>query len=592
MKFQIHFSKNEQYFLTAGIVSVCLYFMCGDHFNYIKFTYYCHQYQLRLKDIVLLGPALFVFSFFMFSKFPKTIFITPYNYLMTLQSGKFMTAAVLLFIVLSGMISIFVFEGIPHIQDSIAQYFQAKIFASGNLSIAPPEAGEFFDMQFIINDGVKWYGKYFFGQSLFMTIGVILNAPWIINPVLGGISLVFIYLFAKEMFDEKTSRLSLLLAFSSPFYFFMCSTYMSQVSSLFFIVLCLLCTLKTLKVKKWYFPFLAGVAFGLAFNTRPFPTLLITLPFFLYCIIACKKKVIGIREITLFCIPAILLLACFLLYNHYLTGDFFTTGYARYDPNSGLGFGPEKGEFSHFAAGGHTLRKAVYNTGKYFIILSSDLFGWPGLSLVFIFILLFSFTKNRWDYLLMGSTALVAFGYFFYWAAGICLGARYFFECVPMFLILTARGIITAPKLFAEYVSKKGIVKSTHLEGAVGLSVFLLCMINFLFYTPSRISLYQDSYWNVNAEIKRQAEQKGLKNALVFVESGTYRKPHRDPDYYNSAFILNSLDLKGQVVYARDLGMPENVRLMAQYPGREYYLFERQGRKKGILKKYQIKKTK
>jgi hypothetical protein len=53
----------------------------------------------------------------------------------------------------------FVFDQIPHVQDSIAQLFQAKIFASGRLYATSHPLREFFDYTHMINNG-KWYSQY------------------------------------------------------------------------------------------------------------------------------------------------------------------------------------------------------------------------------------------------------------------------------------------------------------------------------------------------------------------------------------------------------------------------------------------------
>lgn len=594
IKFYSAISKKDFSFLALGITLLCLYFFWENRLGSFHFTHYVHQYRLNIKDLILLAPGLFIAALFISKMIPGGILTKPFNWVMNLQTGILLLSVFLLFTALTGMISIFVFEGIPHIQDCIAQFFQAKIFSTGKVALVPPNQGQFFDVQYIINDGKSWHGKYFFGQSLFLLLGILIKIPWIINPILGGASLVLTYYLAKEMFDEKTSRLAILAALTSPFFIFMSASYMSHVSNLFFITLCLLCTLRSFRVRKWYYPFLAGLSIGLAFNNRPFSALLIVLPFCGYALIALYKRLIQTKEIILFCLPALILLFSFFYYNYLFTGDPFTTMYTKYDPNSGLGFGPEKGEFSHFADGGipgHTFRKAIYNTAKYFIALNADLFGWPSLSLLFIFILFLSLTKNKWDYLLLASIISIAVGYFFYWGLGISLGARYFFECLPMLLILSVRGFQkTAAILNKYFFSKQNLFKQIDAGQAVGLFVFFLCMLNFTVYFPSRIKIYSDSYWNVDSDIYNQTVKRGLKNALVFVESQTYRKPHTDPDYYNAAFIYNSLNLDGPVVYARDLGMPENAKLMAQYPTRKYYLFKKTGRmEKGSLVKIEAK---
>jgi hypothetical protein len=386
------------------------------------------------------------------------------------------------------------------------------------------------------------------------------------------------------MYDERPSRIAVLLALLSPFYLFMCSSFMSHVSALLLIKLVILCLIKACKRPEWYFPFIAGLSFGLAFNTKPFPAILITAPFFFYGALQLCRRTVGIRNIVLFCIPALIMFALFFCYNHVLTGNFLTTGYDLYDPHSGLGFGPDKGEFSSFLHEGHTIAKGLKNTFRDFIVLSLDLFGWSGLSLMFLPVFFISQERNRWSLYLSCSIFLVAAGYFFYWGIGICFGARHFFECIPMFLILTARGIIVTPGIIKKHVLKGWQFELPEIKRAMGLFVICLCILNIANYFPGLLKTYGTSYWNVDSALHQMVLQKNFKKALVFVQSGTYRKPHTEPDYYNAAFIYNTPDLDGDVVYARDLGMSENRKLVAQYPLRQYYIFSRKPAEKGILK--------
>src|SRR3972149_7969778 len=103
---------------------------------------------------------------------------------------KFILTIVLLMFLLTCFISLFILDAIPHVQDEIVYLFQAKVFAIGKLYVKPHKLKEFFDFEFIINDDGKWYGKYFFCYPLLLSICVVFFFTWIINPILGAISVL------------------------------------------------------------------------------------------------------------------------------------------------------------------------------------------------------------------------------------------------------------------------------------------------------------------------------------------------------------------------------------------------------------------
>src|SRR5262249_8824267 len=51
-------------------------------------------------------------------------------------------------------------ERMPHVQDSVAYLFQAKIFASGRLWADLPPTPEFFEHEFVVMRDGRWFGKY------------------------------------------------------------------------------------------------------------------------------------------------------------------------------------------------------------------------------------------------------------------------------------------------------------------------------------------------------------------------------------------------------------------------------------------------
>ncbi|MFC1591564.1 ArnT family glycosyltransferase [Thermodesulfobacteriota bacterium] len=582
---QAALGAGRYFFLLASAALFALYFLIGDLLFSFGYICYFHRYYTTGKDIFLLIPAICALSVYLCSTGFGSGLARALFRLQNLPRPLFLGSGFVLFASAALAVAFVVFEAIPHVQDGIVQLFQARIFASGSLYLPTPELWEFFDVQYIINDGEKVFGKYQYGQSLFLTLGVLAGAPWLVNPILGGLSLITIYYIAHELFDETTARLTLLLGIASPFGIFMCGSYLSHAASLFLISLCVLCLLKTCSSQNRLYPVLAGLFFGLAFNTKAFSTLTITLPCFLYILYCLLKRTIGLREILLFCLPAAAICSTFFLYNYLLNGACLTTGYDVYDPNWGFGFGPDRGEATYLGDGtrpGHSVANGIKNTIKYFVTLNTDLFGWPSFSLGCIVLLFCCSRRSKWDYLLVLPIIVNTVGYFFLWALAICLGARYYFEAMPMFLILTARGIMAVSERLQRFGARRAL---PDMRGVIAVSILGLCIAGWVSYGPHCVRTYRRSFWDVNADIHRQVQARGLQNALVFVESTHYRGTHDFPDYYNAGFIYNTLDFNGEVVYARDLGPDKNALLMARHPSRSCYRFIATGRAGGMLKK-------
>ena len=212
-----------------------------------------------------------------------------YRRLLNVRTGVFVGLAALWVFLWANLVSWLVFDHIPHVQDTVAQVFQAKLFAAGRLFLPSPPLPQFFDLMHVINDG-RWYSQYPPGHPLLLALGVLVRAPWIVNPLLGGFTVVVIYLLGRELYDEPTARLATLLSSLSPFLIFMSSEYMSHSSALLFTCLFLLFFARSARnesmtsaVRTSQFAIrnslLAGLCLGMVLLIRPFTALLIAVPF-------------------------------------------------------------------------------------------------------------------------------------------------------------------------------------------------------------------------------------------------------------------------------------------------------------------------
>jgi hypothetical protein len=306
---------------------------------------------------------------------------------------------------IAAVLSSVVFGRIPHVQDSIAQFFQARIFAHGRLWMPSPPLREFFDYAHIINDG-RWYSQYPPGHSLLLVPGIWLGVPWLVNPLLGGLSVVGIFLLTRDVFGRAAARAASVLAVLSPFLVLMASEFMAHASGLFAVTWFLLYALRALRSGSRRDAGIGGAFLLLAVLVRPYTAFACALPVFAHAgwwFAMARSRAVRFRaagsgaarssatqssaarsKVTSPPWRPLLILAAggaagavlYGLYNWGTTGDPLTPGYIRlYGPSHGLGFG--KGPWG----APHTVARGLRHTAANLAALNRDLFAWPLTSL-------------------------------------------------------------------------------------------------------------------------------------------------------------------------------------------------------------------
>ncbi len=516
--------------------------------------------------IQLLGIAGTVFCcLYCFTKLPSTI-VTGLEKVLSgffkLKESHFICSVFMLCLLCTGIIAYTVLNHIPHVEDSIAQLFQAKIFKMGQIYASLPPHKEFFDYSNIINDH-KWYAQYPPGHSFLLMVGLIFGAPWLIGPLMGTLSLLIFFLLVKKVYnDQRTPYLCCMLMFFSPFFLFMSSNHMSHSSTLFFLLAFLYCYLQLFSSASNVYAIFSGLCLGYAIIIRPLDGVAIATPFMcyaLYC--AFKKKGITTKQLLCLGSSILFMILLLLLYNKITTGNPFLFGYQKkYGSLGFLGsaqFGPS-----------HTLKGGLINSSNNLIGLNQYLFEWPLPSLIFIFIFfLLPVKKNRWEHLFIYCSLVLIVSYFFYFYQDLCFGPRNFYSLLPFAVLLTVRGFLELPK----WLALRGLDKRK-----TEATLFCLLLL-FVFYTislsiPSLINKYSDDYWWITDKIHKEVTKQGITNAIVFIDvwhPPGINQPNLIP--YGSGFQFNSPDLSDDVIYAMDL-REKNSALMKAFPQRNYYL--------------------
>ena len=465
----------------------------------------------------------------------------------------FVGTLVLLELVMASVTSALVFENIPHVQDSIAQLFHARIFAEGVLTAPSPPHREFFDYVNVINDG-RWYSQYPPGHTILLTLGVLLGAPWIINPLLGALTVGVVYYLGKELYGEVIGRLSALLALLSPFILFMSSEFMNHSSALFFASLFLLFLVKSLRTGKFLHGLIAGGAIGWVGCIRPYTAIAIAFPALLYAAVQFFKRPRELRNPVIgFGLISLAFVGILLGFNYLTNGHPLLFGYEKlWGPLTGIGFGKGPWGPPHTPMNG--LRQTISNLNG----INKHLFEWPVPSLLFIVLFFFTGTRNRWDVLLITTLASPSVFYFFYWFQDWCFGPRFLYEATAAAVVLSARGIERIPVLWRDVFG----FETPHRRVRILTAALLVILFSIGFATniPPHIKFYGNSYWAVSAEILDKVEKRGITEAVVFVRSN-----------YGKGFVGNDPFMRNRVIYVKDL-QDQNHLIMELYPDHDYYI--------------------
>jgi 4-amino-4-deoxy-L-arabinose transferase-like glycosyltransferase len=373
------------------------------------------------------------------------------------------------------------------------------------------------------------------------------------------------YLFIKQISTLYNARLSVLLLSLSPFFLLMGSEYMNHPSSLLFLLLSLILIVKN-PVDNSIFrcnflPVFSGFFWGVAFIIRPLTGLAFGCVILYYLIRKSKNNLKKIPfSMFLFVLGCLPLIGFYLLFNSYTTGYPFVTGYQLFFDANPLGFGykpwgdnplgPEipKGEF-------HTPLRGIANIVSSLNGLNLYLFGWPIPSLFFAILLWcpgFTRKQEDWDCLFVISSVFIV--YFFYFYQDFCFGPRFYYETIPFWILLSARGI----EEFLKY--------SQSLKNSIGLkfrTILYSCLISLFVIAAGttwieRIYEYGDSYWGTQKHIPQLVMNSRIEqDAIIFIENGD--------DYISVFSFLDPFFESGWIV-AHDLGVEKNRKLIQEYP--------------------------
>lgn len=467
------------------------------------------------------------------------------------------------------------YQAQPHILDASAYFFQAKIFASGRLSVPVPANLPAFQGPFMVADQGRWFAQYPPATSALLAIGLLVHAPWLVEPLLGAAALWGVYQLGRLMFSRGTALLAVLLGALSPLYLYLAASYLSHTIALFFGVYFLLFFLRFDQNHRQRDLILAAVCAGGMFLTREFSAVLLCSSAIVFILVWHRRSWLRewkrIARLALAPLGVLLVFALlYLAYNAQQTGDPLLLPRTVFYPADRYGFGQGIGFY-----GEHTLAAGFVNLGQLLTILLIDLYGWPFyLTLAFIpLAFLRRWQQLGWDVFCLtlgGLLILAQVGYFYH---GIYLGPRYLFEALPFLLLLSARGInglFGAITAFARRCFPLLQRRLAHLSAGLLVLVLLAALIgcNLGYYLPRQIVLYHD-YTGLPVSQPLQVNTiYGFHPAQAIIVTNDWY-------IYNYVlFPLNAPDLNGATLYAYAASGNTVQELEKQYPSRSIYLLQ------------------
>lgn len=501
-------------------------------------------------------------------------------------------------ILVAASLSRLVFGGIPHVQDSIAQLFQARIFAGGHLWAPAPPQPDLFDYAHMILKEGRWYSQYPPGQALLLVPGVWLGAPWLVNPILGGLAVFGTYWLGREFGGRAVARIAALLGLISPFLLLMSAEFMSHAGALFACTYFLLFYFRAARGARVRTGIWAGLFAALAILIRPFSAFAMLIPCGLHAAWLLLKTR---REFA----PPLAAIASgvgagltlLLLYNLGTTGHFLRFGYMElHGSQHGLGFG-----HGLWGLEGHSFARGVQQSWDRLQLLHRRLFEWPITSLWPLALALgHRAWRQRWLLASFPVTLLVAHVFYWYHDANDCFGPRYLYEALAPLLILSAHGLLLVGWGITRRIpSARHRVLGSHFMWALVCTVLFTLWGSFTSWprlfrpSDSPFEYYGRSYWAVDPTLG-EAAARIKERALIFVDT---RVPPNLPEEvrrttrhlkFGSAFAHQRPDLgRAPIVYAHltpedwipppgdaraalRAGMQENAK---HFPGRAMFYY-------------------
>lgn len=403
-------------------------------------------------------------------------------------------------------VALWVFDARALHLDEMVQALQARTYALGHLYEPASRYPEFFSVPNVVVTADKVFSQFPPGHSALLALGELFGSPWLINPVVGAISVLLFGLLLRETDLPATVRFAALLLFAlAPWVVFMSGTHMNHVSALMWLLLGSLGAVRSARASspRMWAAFLGGIGFGAAGATRPSDALAFALPAGVWLLWNGVRDRRRIRDLVAAGVGIAIPMAAFLWVNARTTGDPLLLGYVLlWGKSMGIGF--------HRTPWGepHTPLRGLLLINLYLIRLQTYLFELPIPSLVPAMITLgFARRFSAVERYLLWAGSLLVILYFMYWHDGFYLGPRFLYPIAPLLALLTARSLGALRERFPAPLM--GRTATFGAVTAIALGVTTLFPIR----VAQNAALLPQSRWPIDS----LAAKDDVRDALVFV---------------------------------------------------------------------------
>jgi len=465
-----------------------------------------------------------------------------------------------------------VLDRIPHVPDEAAYLFNAKYLAAGKLTIPVPPVPEAFDVPFYANDQTRWFLTPPVGWPLTLALGFWIGAPWLINPLLGGLGLLLTHGLVERTNGPATAAGVTALLAISPWFLFMNASLMTHPLTLVLFLLAMLAIGHLREGGHVLWAVLAGLAVGGILHIRPLDAVIAAAIAGGWWLAAGLKH-LRFKAVLATVVSGIMMAALFLAYNRALTGDPFQVPIGkyvdakRYQGANRLGFGKDVGNFGWVGLDplpGHGLSDVLVNANQNLYMTNFDLFGWPFGSLLLVFLLL-SWNGRGRDALWWLSVLAVIAGLSLYWfSGGPDYSARYWYMIIPACGVLTLRAtqtLIEKLKLAGSAaITEARLWMFVALASILGAAVLVpwRSLDKYKFYRGTRPdfrALIVANHWDQDLIFIRG------RSVPDFISAAQFNPPRFDRDAPGPIFVL-------------DVGPEKNRILAGYYSNRRVWVVE------------------
>ncbi|MEQ1690372.1 MAG: hypothetical protein ABMA00_03755 [Gemmatimonas sp.] len=470
------------------------------------------------------------------------------------------------------LLAVVVYDRHPHIADEVAYLFQARTFASGRVTLPNPPVPGAFELYLLESGPRGWFSPVPPGWSAALVPGVLIGAPWLVNPVLTGVNVLLAYLALQPLYGRRTARLSTLLFAASPWNLFLGMSYMPHAFTLCCALAATLGVIAARRTGLTRWAVGGGFALGALASVRQLDALVMAGVLGLWSIGVGGRRLRASGTIALV-LGSLFATIPLLMFNRYFTGKASVFPMMAYVDRlfgkgaNDYGFGRNRGMgWALDPNPGHGPVDGIINATLNTSATQVELFGWSVGSLLLAYAFVLRGHLRTADRLMLGTITAVWLAYFFnYFSGGPDFGARYWFLMIVPLCALTARGALTleANALTSGEGSAAGRGDTRMLAGTVLLTVGAL-----LTFVPWRsVDKYRD-YRGMRKDIVALVQSRQIERGLVLVAGREF------PDFASAA-TYNPLDLQAPVpVYARRTTPANDSAVIAAFADRNVWFVD------------------